>query len=120
MIQACYPPDTRHAYVASLDEPTSELGIMRRNRRLGALLAVAGLAAIGITALPGEANAWWRGGWCCGVGFGVVVPPVVVAPPVYAPPPVYYAPPPAYYAPPQAAWIPPHWQGNVWVPGHWS
>jgi hypothetical protein len=113
MIQACYPPDTRHAYVASLDEPTSELGIMLRNRRLGALLAVAGLAAIGITALPGEANAWWRGGWCCGVGFGVVVPPVVVAPPVYAPPP-------AYYAPPQAAWIPPHWQGNVWVPGHWS
>lgn len=64
---------------------------MMRNRRLGGLLAVAGLAAVGITALPGEANAWWRGGWCCGVGIGVVVPPVVVAPPVYAPPPVYCA-----------------------------
>ena len=58
---------------------------MLRIRRLGALLAVTGLAAIGITALPGEANAWWRGGWCCRVGIGVVVPPVIVAPPVYAP-----------------------------------
>jgi hypothetical protein len=120
MIQPCCLPDTRRSYLAARDELAWELWIMMRNRRLGGLLAVAGLAAVGITALPGEANAWWRGGWCCGVGIGVVVPPVVVAPPVYAPPPVYYAPPPVYYAPPQQAWIPPHWQGNVWVPGHWS
>ena len=97
MIQPCYLPDTRRSYLAARDELAWELWIMMRNRRLGGLLAVAGLAAVGITALPGEANAWWRGGWCCGVGIGVV-----------------------YYAPPQQAWIPPHWQGNVWVPGHWS
>ena len=95
------------------------------NPRLGALAAVAGLAAIGIAALPGKAEAWWRGGWCCGIGFGVVLPPVVVAPPVYAPPPAYYPvpayyPPPAYYAQPQRVWVPAHWQGNVWVPGHWA
>jgi hypothetical protein len=101
---------------------------MLRNRRLGAVLAAAGLAVIAITALPGKAEAWWRGGYCCGIGIGVVVPPVVVAPPpYYAPSPVYYPPPPAYYAPPQAyyapqqrVWVPPQWQGGVWVPGHWS
>ena len=88
---------------------------------LGIVLAIAALAAIGITAFPGKAEAWWRGGWCCRVGIGIAIPPVVVAPPAYyAPPPVYYAPPPAYYAPAQPAWVPPHWQGNVWVPGHWA
>ena len=94
---------------------------MLSNRRLGAMAAIAGLAAVGIAALPGKAEAWWRGGWCCGVGVGVVLPPVVVAPPFYAPAPVYYPPPQAYYAPqPQQVWIPPHWQGGVWVPGHWT
>jgi hypothetical protein len=35
-----------------------------------------------------------------GVGVGIWVPPVVVAPaPVYVAPPVVYAPPPAYYPP---------------------
>ena len=62
---------------------------MLKSRRLGAALAIAGVATIGIMALPGKAEAWWRGGYCCGVGFGVVVPPVVVAPPYYAPAPVY-------------------------------
>ena len=93
-------------------------------KRLMAGVALAGLVAIGVTAKSAPAEAWWRGGWCCGVGIGVVVPPVVVAPPpAYYPPPAYssyYAPPPAYYAPPQRAWIPDHWQGNVWVPGHWA
>ena len=89
---------------------------MFRYSRLGAALGVAGLAAIGITALPSPAEAWW----CCRVGIGIGIPPVVVAPPVYAPPPVYYAPPPAYYYPPQRVWVPAHWQGNVWVPGHWG
>ena len=77
---------------------------------------------------PKPANAWWyHHGYCCGVGIGVVVPPIVVAPPVYAPPPAYYAPPPAYYAPPpayyappQRVWIPAHWQGGVWIPAHWG
>lgn len=90
---------------------------MMRNRMLGTALAVAGLAAIGVTALPGKAEAWWRGGWCCRVG--IFVPPLVVGPPVFAPPPVYYAPPAAYY-PPQRPWIPAHWQGGYWVPGHWG
>jgi hypothetical protein len=97
------------------------------SRRLAAGVALAGLVAIGVAAKPTPAEAWWRGGWCCGVGIGVVLPPVVVAPPAYYPPPAYYAPPayypppaPAYYAAPQRAWIPPHWQGGVWVPGHWA
>jgi hypothetical protein len=98
----------------------------KRFRTLGAL---AGMAALGSIALPGSAHAWWRGG----VGVGIWVPPVVVAPaPVYVPPPVYYAPPPVTYVPPPEAyaapppyprpraWIPPHWAGPYWVPGHWS
>jgi hypothetical protein len=88
-------------------------------RRLMAGCAMLGMAAIGVTAAPGSAHAWWRGGgWCCGVGVGVVLPPVVIAPPIYAPPPVYYAPGPVY-APPQRIWIPAHWQGGYWVQGHW-
>jgi hypothetical protein len=94
---------------------------MVKTNRLASIAAVAGLAAIGVAAMPHDAKAWWRGG----VGFGVVLPPVVVAPgpvyvgPAYAPP--YYAAPPVAYAPPPArVWVPPHWQGNDWVQGHWS
>jgi hypothetical protein len=85
--------------------------------------SVAGLTAVGLVAAPGSAHAWWHR------GFGVFLPPVVVAPaPVYVPPPrVYYAPPPVVYAPPPYAygpprrvWIPPHWDGPYWVRGHWS
>lgn len=87
-------------------------------KRLGAIGAVAGLTAIGVAAMPGQANAWWRGP---GVGIGIWVPPVVVAPaPVYAPPPAYYAPPPVAWYPPQRVWVPAHWQGGYWVPGHWD
>jgi hypothetical protein len=102
-------------------------------KRIGALAAVIGLVGLGVTAVPGKAEAWWRGGWCCGVGIGVYVPPVVVAPPVYyPPPPVAYAPPPGYYQPqgqqsyyqppqPQGQqWIPGHYEGGYWVPGHWT
>ena len=96
---------------------------MHATKRLGVLAAVVGLVAIGVAAMPGKAEAWWRGGWCCGIGIGVVIPPVVVAPaPYYAPPPVYYAPPPtAYYPPPapQRSWVPGHYEGGYWVPGHW-
>lgn len=92
-------------------------------KRIATVATVAGLAAIGVTAMPHDANAWWRGGY----GVGIWVPPVVVAPPpvYYPPPPVYYAPPPvAYAAPgyyaPRRVWIPAHWNGPYWVRGHWS
>ena len=87
-------------------------------KRIGAVAAVAGFALVGFAAMPQKAEAWWRGG----VGVGVWVPPVVVAPPpVYvAPPPVVYAPPPAYYPPPRRVWVPAHWQGPYWVQGHWA
>jgi hypothetical protein len=93
---------------------------MSLSRRLGAIAAVAGLAALGVASLPHPAEAWWRGPWCCTIG--VWVPPVVVAPaPVYAPPPVYYAPPAVAYAPPpRRVWVPGHWNGPYWVPAHWS
>jgi hypothetical protein len=89
------------------------------SQRVGAVSAIAGLAALGVAALPGQAHAWWH------VGIGIALPPVVVAPaPVYVPPPVYYAPPPvAYYAPPpppQRPWVPAHWENGYWVPGHWA
>ena len=106
------------------------------SKRIAAVGAVAGLAALGVAAMPSQANAWWRGP---GFGISLWVPPVVVAPaPVYAPPPVYHAPPPAYYAPPpayygappaayyggppqsQRAWVPPHWENGAWVAGHWA
>jgi len=98
-------------------------------KRLAAGGALLGLVAIGTTAAPKPAEAWWAhgGGWCCGVGIGLYLPPVVVAPapvyvapPVYAPAPVYYAPPPAYYPPPQRVWIPGHWQNGYWIAGHWN
>jgi hypothetical protein len=91
-------------------------------KRLGAISAVAGLAALGVAAMPGQANAWWRGpGIGPGIGIGIWVPPVVVAPaPIYAPPPAYYAPPPVAYYPPGRVWVPGHWAGGYWVPAHWS
>lgn len=97
-------------------------------RRIAAGCVFSALIAAGLLAVPQQAHAWWRGGW----GVGVVVPPVVVAPPVYAPAPVYVAPPPVVVAPPpvyapppvayyprQRVWIPAHWRGPYWVPGHW-
>ena len=84
-------------------------------RKIAAICTVAGLATIGTAVAPKPANAWWYNHGCCWGGFGVFVPPVVVAPPA----PVYN-PAPAYYAPAPRVWIPAHWQGNYWVPGHWS
>ena len=94
-------------------------------KRLASVAAVVGLAAVGVAALPHNANAWWRGGY----GFGIFIPPpIYVAPPAYYPPPppayyappVYYAPPPAYYPPPRRYWVPAHWNGGYWVRGHWD
>ena len=85
---------------------------MSINRGLSASLVLAGLMGVGVAATPAPAQAWWRGGWCCGVRVGLFVPPIVVAPPIYAPAPVYY--------PPPRPWIPPHWQGGYWIPGHWG
>jgi hypothetical protein len=88
-------------------------------KRLGSAAAVLGIIGSAVVLAPSPAKAWWAGG----VRFGVVLPPVVVAPaPVYVAPPVaYYPPPPVYYAPPpHAVWVPGHWQGGYWVPGHWA
>lgn len=90
---------------------------MLTSKPLGAISAVVGLVAFCVAVLPSHANAWWRGP---GIGIGVWVPPVVVAPgPVYVPPPAYYAPPPIAYEAPARQWVPPHWEGPYWVPGHW-
>ena len=94
-------------------------------KRLGATTAVLGLIGAGVLIAPGSAKAWWHGGF----SFGIVLPPVVVAPPVYVPPPVAYYPPPAYYAPPPVyyapppphrVWVPGHWQNGYWVAPHWA
>jgi hypothetical protein len=90
---------------------------MTNKKSLASIAGIMGLAAVGVTAMPHDAKAWWRGGF----GVGIVLPPVVVAPPVYVAPPVAYVPPPApYYVAPRRVWIPPHWRGPYWVPGHWS
>jgi hypothetical protein len=100
---------------------------MRIGKHLGTLAAMAAVIAVGVAALPAQANAYWA--WRGGVRIWIPVP-VVVAPP----PPVYYAPPPpVYYAPPRVAylpppvvvvprhfWVPAHWRGGYWVPGHWA
>jgi hypothetical protein len=91
---------------------------MVKIKRLASIAAVLGLAIVGVTAMPHEAKAWWRGGYGYGVGIWVP-PPVIVAPPYYARP-IYAAPPAAYYPPPRRFWVPPHWEGPYWVRGHWS
>ncbi len=92
--------------------------MLTRNRIVG-LAGVLGVIGLGVIAAPAPAQAWWVGGG--GVRFGVVLPPVVVAPPpvYYAPPPAYYAPPPAYYTP-RPYWVRGHWSRGYWVPGHWA
>ena len=92
---------------------------MLNTKKLASIATVLGLAVVGVTAMPHDAKAWWRGGW----GVGIWVPPVVVAPPpvYYAPPPVaYVAPPVPYYPAPRRVWVPPHWNGPYWVRGHWA
>ncbi|MBV8457232.1 MAG: hypothetical protein JO122_11525 [Acetobacteraceae bacterium] len=91
---------------------------MARLKQLGALAAGATMMGAAFLA-PAPAKAWVR------VGFGIWVPPVVVAPaPIYVPPPaVVYAPPPpprVVYAPRQPYWVPGHWARGYWVPGHWA
>jgi hypothetical protein len=95
---------------------------MAFRKRLSVATVAAWLAAVGMLAAPGQANAWWRGGFV-GIGIApvVVAPPVYVAPvPVVVAPPVVIAPPPVAYYPAPRVWIRPHWNGPFWVPGHWS
>jgi hypothetical protein len=100
---------------------------MRLLKRFGTLAACIGLAAVGVAALPGHAQAWWA--WRGGVRVWIPAPGVVVGPPAYyypPPPPVYYgprvvyaAPPPVVYYGPPRVWVAPHWSGPVWVHGYW-
>jgi hypothetical protein len=92
---------------------------MRNSKRLGTLVAVLTLIAVGVCAIPGHAQAYWA--WRGGYRVWIPAPAAVYAPP---PPPVYYAPQP-YYAPPVVVvprrfWVPAHWRGGYWVPGHWA
>jgi hypothetical protein len=94
-------------------------------KRLGTVAAVAGLAAVGVSAMPRDANAWWRGGiWVPPVVVvappAYVAPPVVYPPPAYVAPPVVYPPPAVYYTAPRRIWVPAHWAGAYWVRGHWG
>ena len=80
--------------------------VMTMIRRI--VLWIAGAAALAVLAVPQMASAHVS----VGIGFGVPVAPVYVAPaPVYypPPPPVYYAPPPppVYYAPAPVYYGPP-------------
>jgi hypothetical protein len=84
----------------------SKLQVMMMIRRN--VLWIVGAAALAVLAVPQMASAHVS----VGIGFGVPVAPVYVAPaPVYypPPPPVYYAPPPppAYYAPAPVYYGPP-------------
>jgi hypothetical protein len=108
---------TDATYMSLIAKPEDKRFEMFALKRLGTVAVVAGLASVGVAAMPHEAKAWWRGG----VGVGIWVPPVVVAPPpVYVAPPVAYAPPPVYYPAPRPVWVPPHWEGPYWVRGHWA
>lgn len=86
-------------------------------KRLVSAIAVPGLMAVGVTAMSHDAKARW-------MGIEIWVPPVVVAPPVYAPlvyanPPVAdVAPPAAYYPTPRRVWVPPRWEEPYRVRGH--
>ncbi len=80
--------------------------VMNMNRRNGLLMA--GAAVLAVLAVPQAASAHVS----VGIGIGVPIAPVYVAPaPVYypPPPPVYYEPPPplVYYAPVPAYYGPP-------------
>lgn len=84
----------------------SKLQVMKMIRRNA--LWIAGAAALAVLAVPQMASAHVS----VGIGLGVPVAPVYVAPaPVYypPPPPVYYPPPPppAYYAPAPVYYGPP-------------
>jgi len=73
------------------------------------IAAVLGLATLGATALPRDAEAHWRREW----GYRYVEPPVVVV----APPAYYYAP-PVYYAPPPVRYWEPHREHRHWEHGY--
>lgn len=97
---------------------------MFTRNRFAAAVAVLGLTGLGVMAAPSPAQAWWaHGGWGWGgLHVGIALPPIVIAPPYYSPPPVaYYPPPPVYYVPrPGPVWVRPNWRNGYWVPGHWS
>jgi hypothetical protein len=84
---------------------------MSTSKWLGTLAATAAVIAVGVAALPGQAQAYWI--WRGGVRVWVPGAAVVVAPPV-----VYARPPAVVVAPPQRVWVPEHWRNGYLVPGH--
>lgn len=85
-----------------------------------ALVAVATIAG-SVVAVPGKADAYWRGGAvAAGVVGGLAAGAIIAgaaAPYYYAPPPpppVYYAPAPVYYGP-ACRWVKQRWwDGYAW------
>jgi hypothetical protein len=111
---------------------------MTLTKRLVAGVLIAGLL-VTILALPQAAEAdgrhWNRGGhrhyhrgpgpFWGGLALGAVTGIVVgsiLAPPVYAAPPIVYQPaPPVVYQPVCTSyWVPTYWTGYQWVPGYWA
>jgi hypothetical protein len=66
---------------------------------------------------------YFWGGLAVGAVTGLVVGSIL-APPVYAAPPVVYAPPPPVVYQPapvcSSYWVNPQWNGYQWVPGYWA
>jgi hypothetical protein len=114
---------------------------MTLTKRLIAGVLIAGLlAAVVMMPQAAEAGGRWRGhghgyghghghgygyfwgGLAAGAVTGLVVGSLL-APPVYAAPPVVYQPAPVVVQPAPVCsnvWVPTYWNGYGWVPGYWS
>src|SRR5512139_3407393 len=95
------------------------------------MLLIAVISSIIVAGVLAEAGVASAHRW--NFGFGVYVPPPVIAapPPVYSYPPPYYAPRGYYYPRPYVgyrSWMPGFWDWrqtlygweSVWMPGHWE
>lgn len=86
---------------------------MRISKLLATATAAAALVAVGVAAVPSQANAYVIYGG--GVRVWAPAPVVVVRPPAY-----YYYAPQTVYVVPQHVWVPAHYDGPYFVPGHWA
>jgi hypothetical protein len=114
-VAACHniaPNDPKYLVVSNGKEPAMFATFRSALPRVLGAAALTAAVALPLT-VPTQAHAWWR------PGFGVYLPPIVVAPA-----PAYYPPPPVVYAPPVVVaggpiWIGPHWYHGYWMHGYW-